>query len=32
MTPFGRNEDGVMDWVKLHDQYEEYQPVHSCCH
>ena len=28
----GRNEDGVMDWVKLHDQYEEYQPVHSCCH
>jgi len=29
MTPLGRNETSVMDWVRLHDQYET-QPGNSC--
>lgn len=32
MTPFGRNEDGVMNWVKLHDLYEDYKSADSGCH
>lgn len=32
MTPFGRNEDGVMSWVKLHDLYEDYKSADSGCH
>jgi predicted dithiol-disulfide oxidoreductase (DUF899 family) len=34
LTPKGRNEvDGVMNWVKLHDQYET-GGMHKdgCCH
>lgn len=33
LAPKGRNEaDGVMSWVKLHDEYEAAkQPEHSCC-
>ena len=33
-APFGRNEEGVMNWVKRHDEYEEKpQPAgSSCCH
>jgi predicted dithiol-disulfide oxidoreductase (DUF899 family) len=31
MTPFGRNEkNGIMDWVKRHDEYGAAQPK-SCC-
>jgi len=32
LTPFGRNENGTMDWVKLHDLYEESSNSKSCCH
>jgi len=33
LTPKGRNEsDGVMSWVKLHDEYEaDEHPVAGCC-
>lgn len=32
LTPKGRNEaDGIMSWVKLHDEYEGGGPAHSCC-
>lgn len=33
LAPKGRNEaDGVMSWVKLHDEYEARdEPAHSCC-
>jgi predicted dithiol-disulfide oxidoreductase (DUF899 family) len=39
LTPKGRNEDGTMDWVRLHDRYEDAaaKPRHgpapeaSCC-
>ena len=33
LTPKGRNEDPIMDWVRLHDQYEQSprQPAHTCC-
>jgi predicted dithiol-disulfide oxidoreductase (DUF899 family) len=35
MTPKGRNETGpngnLMDWVKRHDQYDDANPVRSCC-
>lgn len=30
LTPKGRNEQGTMNWVKRHDQYEESQPVAAC--
>lgn len=40
-TPKGRNEDGIMDWVRHHDRYEDetraektdlsQMPVGSCC-
>lgn len=32
LTPLGRNEKGTMDWVRLHDLYEDYQKTDSCCH
>nr|BFE90579.1 hypothetical protein GCM10020185_11150 [Pseudomonas brassicacearum subsp. brassicacearum] len=31
LTPKGRNEDEIMDWVRHHDKYEEAKP-HGCCH
>lgn len=31
LTPKGRNEDEIMDWVRHHDKYQEAKP-HSCCH
>jgi predicted dithiol-disulfide oxidoreductase (DUF899 family) len=33
LTPKGRNENGIMSWVRLHDEYER-QPAHAadCCH
>lgn len=31
LTPKGRNEDEIMDWVRHHDKYEEAEP-HGCCH
>lgn len=30
LTPRGRNEDGIMSWVRLHDEYGT--PAHDCCH
>jgi predicted dithiol-disulfide oxidoreductase (DUF899 family) len=30
LTPKGRNEGSIMDWVRLHDRYE--QPAAACCH
>ena len=32
MTPKGRNEEGTMDWMRLHDQYEGAGASPSCCH
>lgn len=36
MTPKGRNENGpyngLMDWVRLHDEYEKSTPRPDCCH
>lgn len=36
MTPRGRNEKSTMDWVRLHDRYEETPEEkgksHDCCH
>lgn len=29
MTPKGRNEDGIMDWMRHHDRYEEAKPAAS---
>jgi predicted dithiol-disulfide oxidoreductase (DUF899 family) len=31
LTPKGRNEDEIMDWVRHHDRYEDQAPK-SCCH
>jgi predicted dithiol-disulfide oxidoreductase (DUF899 family) len=31
MTPKGRNETEIMDWVKRHDEYDA-QPGAACCH
>jgi predicted dithiol-disulfide oxidoreductase (DUF899 family) len=31
MTPKGRNEKEIMDWMRRHDQYED-APKASCCH
>jgi predicted dithiol-disulfide oxidoreductase (DUF899 family) len=31
LTPKGRNEKGTMDWVRLHDEYENAPAVHACC-
>jgi predicted dithiol-disulfide oxidoreductase (DUF899 family) len=32
LVPKGRNEDGVMNWVRRHDQYEDVPKAASCCH
>jgi predicted dithiol-disulfide oxidoreductase (DUF899 family) len=32
LTPKGRNEDGTMNWMKRHDEYESDGSVPSCCH
>jgi predicted dithiol-disulfide oxidoreductase (DUF899 family) len=33
ITPKGRNEKEIMDWVRRHDEYEEHSAEHSgCCH
>ena len=33
LTPKGRNErDGIMSWVRLHDEYEQQAPSGGCCH
>ena len=29
-APKGRNEASTMDWVRLHDEYKDSQPVHCC--
>ena len=31
LAPKGRNESGVMSWVRLHDEYEQHS-AESCCH
>jgi predicted dithiol-disulfide oxidoreductase (DUF899 family) len=31
LVPKGRNENGIMSWVRLHDEYEKPQSA-SCCH
>ena len=31
MVPKGRNENGVMSWVKLHDEYENAGGAGACC-
>ena len=30
LTPRGRNEQATMDWVRLHDRYEEQEPAPLC--
>jgi predicted dithiol-disulfide oxidoreductase (DUF899 family) len=32
LTPRGRNEDGTMNWMKRHDEYETDGNAPSCCH
>lgn len=32
MTPKGRNETEIMDWVKRNDEYEKDSQGRSCCH
>ncbi len=32
LTPLGRNENGTMDWVRLHDLYEDSKSDSGCCH
>ncbi|KQO79730.1 thioredoxin family protein [Rhizobium sp. Leaf262] len=32
LVPKGRNEEGTMDWVRRHDQYEDAPKAASCCH
>jgi len=32
LTPKGRNETEIMDWVKRHDEYESAGNAPSCCH
>jgi predicted dithiol-disulfide oxidoreductase (DUF899 family) len=31
LTPKGRNEEEIMEWVRHHDRYEE-QASAGCCH
>jgi predicted dithiol-disulfide oxidoreductase (DUF899 family) len=31
-APKGRNENGTMDWVRLHDEYVGQDEVAACCH
>ena len=30
-VPKGRNEGTIMDWVRLHDEYQKPAPAHHCC-
>lgn len=32
LTPKGRNEANIMDWVCLHDEYKNVAGTESCCH
>lgn len=32
MTPKGRNETKIMDWMRRHDEYETTDTTASCCH
>ncbi|WP_320199152.1 DUF899 domain-containing protein [Agrobacterium sp. rho-13.3] len=32
LVPKGRNEEGTMNWVRRHDQYEDAPKPASCCH
>ncbi|HZO47429.1 MAG TPA: thioredoxin family protein [Xanthobacteraceae bacterium] len=32
LTPKGRNEQQIMEWVKRHDEYESNGSAPSCCH
>jgi predicted dithiol-disulfide oxidoreductase (DUF899 family) len=32
LTPKGRNETTIMDWVRRHDEYEPTDDAVSCCH
>ena len=32
LTPKGRNETNVKDWVRLHDEYDSVEGVEPCCH
>jgi predicted dithiol-disulfide oxidoreductase (DUF899 family) len=32
LTPKGRNEKEIMDWVKRNDEYESAGAAQSCCH
>jgi predicted dithiol-disulfide oxidoreductase (DUF899 family) len=32
ITPKGRNETEIMDWVKRHDEYEDAERAEVCCH
>jgi predicted dithiol-disulfide oxidoreductase (DUF899 family) len=32
ITPKGRNETEIMDWVKRHDEYDASPDAQSCCH
>ncbi len=32
LTPKGRDEEGAMNWVKLHDEYEGKPTEKDCCH
>lgn len=32
LTPKGRNETTIMDWVRRHDEYEATKPSATCCH
>jgi predicted dithiol-disulfide oxidoreductase (DUF899 family) len=31
ITPKGRNETEIMDWVRRHDEYDDVEPAHACC-
>lgn len=32
LAPKGRNEKSIMDWVRLHDEYDAAATAPSCCH
>jgi len=32
LAPKGRNEKSIMDWVRLHDEYDAAPTAPSCCH
>lgn len=31
LAPKGRNEQGIMNWVRLHDEYKSPEPSSQCC-